>query len=86
MEIVKVIVKGELPTGCNKCSLADEEMYRCSADNYEHDRQIVEDWDAMIVKFIDYRPDWCPLISAIYAAIITSDSDAVELFIENTQP
>ena len=58
MEIVKVIVKGELPEGCNECFLATSYGNCVVAKRacwYTSD-------DGKEDFLYSYRPDWCPLV------------------------
>jgi len=61
MEIVRVIVKGELPNGCRHCQYL-------KWDNYKE-----KFWCAIMNEYTPYlntRPDWCPLVELDYDKLI----------------
>ena len=53
MDIIKVVVRGELPESCWSCPFFVDGD--CAANGYK-----VVDWQAIDA---DVRPDWCPLVS-----------------------
>lgn len=65
MEIVKVVIKGELPSDCLKCpylySDVDDSLICFALPVSEHDNLIL-DGEFVIPDKIP-RPDWCPLIT-----------------------
>ena len=52
MEIVKVIIKGELPYNCVACRFVSRNDYYCELL-----------WKDVEYQYIDTRPPWCPLVS-----------------------
>ena len=56
MEVIKVIVKGELPKGCINCNLLSAISPTCC-------QAILENGQFKLIEDINTRPPWCPLVS-----------------------